>query len=254
MDWETKYYLMKEGGEILGKILKILKENVQVGKNGEELNKLAEELIYSFGAKPAFKNYQAPFARKPYPYSLCLSLNEIIVHGYPTKEIVLKEGDVVKIDLGINYQGVFLDASFTTTLGEVSEEVKKLVLTTKKALIEAFKIIKPGIKTGDIGWKIESTLEDEGLGVIRELCGHEIGEMLHGELQIWNFGDPGQGKVIKPGMFFTLEPMASLGSGEIEQVDDYLFKTKDNTLSAHFEATISVLEDKAEILTPIDFY
>jgi len=250
MDLETKYNLMKTGGEILSEILINLKENIKPGINGDILDKLAEELIYSFGAKPAFKNYQAPFAKKPYLYTICLSLNEIIVHGYPTKELVIKENDVVKVDLGIYYQGVYLDSAFTIYLGE-DEKIKNLVETTRKALLETIKIIKPGITTGDIGWKIESIIEDGGLSVIKELCGHDIGEYLHGDLQILNWGDPGKGVIIKNGMFFTLEPMASLGTGEIDQVDDYIFKTKDNSLSAHFEVTVGVINNKVEIFTKV---
>jgi len=251
MSFEEKYNLMKIGGSILAEILKTLSQEVKEGVNLKKLDSLAEELIYSFGAEPAFKGYKAPFAAKEYPYTLCTSLNEIIVHGYPEENIYLKPGDVLKLDLGLKYQGLFLDSAITLFVEESKEEVVYLIEVTKKALKEALKIIKPGIKTGDIGWKIESTIEDAGLSVIKDFCGHDIGEFLHGDLQIFNFGDPGHGKIIKEGMFFTLEPMASLGSGEIERIDDYVFKTKDNSLSSHFEVTLVVKEDKAEVLTPI---
>lgn len=250
MDLETKYNLMKTGGQILSEILFNLKENIKPGISGDKLDKLAEELIYSLRAQPAFKNYQAPFAQKPYPYTLCLSLNEVVVHGYPQKNLIIRENDVIKVDLGIYYQGVYLDSAFTIYLGD-DEKIKKLVETTKKALIETIKIIKPGITTGDIGWKIESTIEDNGFSVIKELCGHDIGEYLHGDLQILNWGDPGKGTIIKNGMFFTIEPMASLGLGEIEQVDDYIFKTKDNSPSTHFEVTLGVVNNKVEVFTKI---
>ncbi len=242
---------MKIGGSILAEILRTLSQEVKEGVSLKKLDSLAEELIYGFGAEPAFKGYKAPFATKEYPYTLCTSLNEIIVHGYPEENIYLKPGDVLKLDLGLKYQGLFLDSAITLFVEETKEEVVYLIEVTKRALKEALKIIKPGIKTGDIGWKIESTIEDAGLSVIKDFCGHDIGEFLHGDLQIFNFGDPGQGKLIKEGMFFTLEPMASLGSGEIERIDDYVFKTKDNSLSSHFEVTLVVKEDKAEVLTPI---
>ncbi len=251
MSFEEKYYLMKRGGSILAEILKTLSQEVKEGISLKKLDSLAEELIYSFGAEPAFKGYKAPFATKEYPYTLCASLNEIIVHGYPEENIYLKPGDVLKLDLGLKYQGVFLDSAITLFVEETKEEIIYLIDITRKALKEALKIIKPGIKTGDIGWKIESTIEDAGLSVIKDFCGHDIGEVLHGDLQIFNFGDPGQGKLIKEGMFFTLEPMASLGSGEIERIDDYVFRTKDNSISSHFEVTLVVKENGAEVLTPL---
>jgi len=251
MDFDEKYNLMKEGGKILARIINELKTEAKEGQSLKELDDLAEKLILDSGAIPAFKNYKAPFASKPYPYTLCTSLNEIIVHGYPKEDIYLKNGDVLKIDLGLKYKGYFVDAAITFGIGKISEEAKYLIEFTKKALIEAIKIIKPGIKTGDIGWKIESTIEDAELSVIKDFCGHDIGEYLHGNLEIKNFGNPGEGKLIKAGMFFTIEPMASLGSGEVERIDDYVFKTKDDSLSSHFEVTLVVLENKAEILTPI---
>mgnify|MGYP000011744296 FL=1 len=251
MNFEEKYNIMKIGGKILGEILKMLSHEAKEGINLKKLNNLAEELIYSYGAEPAFKGYRAPFAAKEYPYTLCASLNEIIVHGYPEENIYLKPGDVLKLDLGLKYQDYFLDSAITIFVEEAKEEVIYLIDITKKALKEVLRIIKPGIRTGDIGWKIESTIEDAGLSVIKDFFGHDIGEFLHGDLQIFNFGDPGQGKLIKEGMFFTLEPMASLGSGEIEKIDDYVFKTKDNSISSHFEVTLVVKENGAEVLTPI---
>jgi methionyl aminopeptidase len=251
MDFETKYNYMKEGGYILAKILKDLSAEVKEGLELKKIDDLAEEMILSYGAEPAFKNYKAPFAQSAYPYTLCVSLNEIIVHGYPSKKSYLKNGDVVKLDLGIKYQGFYSDAALTTYVGEVSEEVKNLLLITKKALKNAIEIALPGRTFGDIGWSIETTIEDAGFKVIKNLCGHDIGEFLHGELQVLNFGDPGKGKKIVPGMFFTVEPMASISSENAIAEDDYIYKTLDKSIAAHFEATIVILENKNEILTPI---
>lgn len=242
---------MKEGGYILAKILKDLSAEVKEGLELKKIDDLAEEMILSYGAEPAFKNYKAPFAQSAYPYTLCVSLNEIIVHGYPSKKSYLKNGDVVKLDLGIKYQGFYSDAALTTYVGEVSEEVKNLLLITKKALKNAIEIALPGRTFGDIGWSIETTIEDAGFKVIKNLCGHDIGEFLHGELQVLNFGDPGKGKKIVPGMFFTVEPMASISSENAIAEDDYIYKTLDKSIAAHFEATIVILENKNEILTPI---
>jgi len=253
MDFQTKYNLMKTAGAILTNILHSLKNEVKEGVELKKLDDLAEEMIRDFGAEPAFKNYKAPFAKTPYPYTLCVSLNDVIVHGYPKKKVYLKNGDVVKLDLGIKYKGVYSDSALTTYVGEVSEKIKNLISATKKALKNSIEIALPGRTLGDIGWSIETTIEDAGFKVIKNLCGHDIGEFLHGELQVLNFGDPGTGKKLEPGMFFTIEPMASISSENAVPVDedDYVYKTDDGSISAHFEATIVILENKNEVLTPI---
>jgi len=251
MDFDTKYNLMKTAGKILAEVLLNLEKEVKEGVELKKLDKLAEEMIRSYDAEPAFKNYKAPFAKTPYPYTLCVSLNNIIVHGYPKEKVYLKNGDVVKLDLGVKYQGVYSDSALTTYIGEVSEEIKNLILITKKALKNAIDIALPGRTFGDIGWSIETTIEDAGFKVIKNLCGHDIGEVLHGELQVLNFGDPGKGKKILPGMFFTIEPMASISSEDDLNEDDYVYRTDDGSVSTHFEATIVILENKNEVLTPI---
>lgn len=242
---------MKTAGAILAKVLLDLEKEIKEGVELKKLDDLAEEMIKSYGAEPAFKNYKAPFANKVYPYTLCVSLNEIIVHGYPEKNKFLKSGDIVKLDLGLKYQGVYSDAALTTYVGAISEEAKNLILITKKALKNAISVSKPGNRLGDIGWVIESTIEDAGFKPIKNLCGHSIGEELHGELQVLNYGEPGKGIKIESGMFFTIEPMASFGSSYAESIDDYIYKTQDNSLSAHFEVTLVVLEKSCEVLTPI---
>jgi methionyl aminopeptidase len=251
MDFETKYNLMKKSGIILTETLRELTKEIKPGVNLKKLDDLAEEIIRSNDAEPAFKNYLAPFAKTPYPYTLCVSLNEVIVHGYPKENIYLKDGDVVKLDLGVKYKGFYSDAALTLVVGEVSQEIKNLVETTKKALKNAIEVAQPGNRLGDIGWSIETTIEDAGFRVIKNLCGHDIGEFLHGDLQVLNFGDPGTGKILKPGMFFTIEPMASISSENAVAEDDYVFKTEDGSISAHFEATLVILEDRNEVLTPI---
>ncbi|GIW67536.1 MAG: methionine aminopeptidase [Candidatus Parcubacteria bacterium] len=251
MDFDTKYNLMKTAGAILAEILFNLEKEVKEGVELKKLDNLAEEMIRSYNAEPAFKNYKAPFAKSVYPYTLCISLNDVIVHGYPQEKVYFKNGDVVKLDLGLKYQGVYVDSALTTYVGEVGEEIKNLILVTKKALKNAIDVALPGRTLGDIGWCIETTIEDAGFKVIKNLCGHDIGEFLHGELQVLNFGDPGKGKKILPGMFFTIEPMASINSENAIADDDYVYKTEDGNIGTHFEATIVILENKNEILTPI---
>jgi len=252
MDFDTKYSLMKKAGNILTSVFNDLRKFLKEGIELNKIDNLAEEMIRSLGAEPAFKNYKAPFALNPYPYSICLSLNEVIVHGYPKKNVYLKNGDVLKVDLGVKYQGVYSDAAFTLAIGEVEEKIEKLILTTKQALINASLICLPGRTFGDIGWCIETTIEDQGFKVIKNLCGHDIGDYLHGDLQVLNFGDPGKGKKILPGMFFTIEPMASFFSeNAIENDEEYVYKTQKGDISTHFEVTLAILENKSEILTPI---
>lgn len=251
MDFDTKYNLIKTAGSILATILKDLENEIKEGISLRKIDVLAEEMIRSYNAEPAFKGYKPYFAKKPYPYTICISLNNVIVHGLPKDDIYLKNGDIVKLDLGIKYQGVYVDSALTTYVGEISEEERKLILATKKALKNAIKVSLPGRTLGDIGWVIESTIEDEGFKVIKNLCGHDIGEYLHGELQVLNFGDPGKGKKIEPGMFFTIEPMASLKSEIALENGDFEFKTQYGDKSAHFEVTLVILENKNEILTPI---
>jgi methionyl aminopeptidase len=251
MDFDTKYNLMKTAGAILTEVLLNLKKEVKEGVELKKLDELAEEMIRSYGAEPAFKNYKAPFATSLYPYTLCISLNDVIVHGYPTKGVYLKNGDVVKLDLGVKYKNFYSDAALTTYVGDISEEVKSLIEVTKKALKNAIEIAIPGRTLGDIGWCIETTIEDAGFKAVKNLCGHDIGEILHGELQVLNFGDPGKGQKIKPGMFLAIEPMASISSENAVGDDDYVFRTHDGSMSTHFEATIVILENKNEILTPI---
>lgn len=251
MSFQEKIEVMTEGGRILVEILKRLKQETRAGKNGSQLNQLAEALIHSYGCESAFKNYQPPFAKKPYPYALCLSLNETIVHGFPTKNTKIKDGDIVKLDLGLKYKNLYLDAAITVGVGEITPEAKKLIEVTRKSLRQAIKVAKPGQTVGDIGWMIESTLVDAGFTPIKNLCGHDIGEELHGQLQILNYGDPGTGAKIKPEMIFTLEPMAAVSSEYGRPENDFVFKTENGSVATHFEATVAITEKGNIILTPV---
>jgi len=251
MSFEEMYEKMSEGGKILTEILLTLKNEVAPGKEYFYFEKLALELIYDYKVEPAFKGYQAPFAHSKYPYALCFSPNEIIAHGYPEKGKYLKEGDIVSLDLGIHYQGVYLDAALTVGVGEISESKQKLIEVTKEALQNALKVAKPGMSTGDIGWAIEKTIKDAGFAPIKNLCGHDIGEYIHGDWQIFNFGNPGEGNLLPENIFLCLEPMATFQSEIAKQVDDYVFVTPDKLPSAHFEVTIVLFDQKNEVLTKI---
>lgn len=251
MEFQEKYNLMKTAGGILAKILNDLSKEIKEGLSLKKIDDLAEKMIFDYQAEPAFKNYRAPFAQSSYPYTICISLNEEIVHGYPSAQRYFKNGDVVKLDLGLRYKGVYVDAALTTYVGEVDEKTKDLILTTKKALRNAIGVALPNMTLGDVGWSIETTIEDNGFKAIKNLCGHDIGEYLHGELQVLNFGDPGKGRKILPGMFFTIEPMATFFKEYALARDDYIYVTEDGEISAHFEATLVILEKGNEVLTPI---
>ncbi len=251
MEFQEQVEIMREGGEILAGALAELKRATVPGKTGAELNLLAEDYIRSHEAEPAFKNYKPSFSKSAYPYTLCLSVNDIVVHGYPTAEVVLQEGDVAKLDLGLKFKGYYLDAAITTPVGRVSSEARRLIEATRQSLQQALKVTKPGRTLGDIGWVIESTLADAGFTSVKSLCGHDIGTYIHGDLQVLNFGDPGTGQKITPGMFFTIEPMGSIGSDHTIQDDDFVFRTENGSIATHFEVTLAVHDKGNYVLTPV---
>ncbi len=249
--FEKKIEIMKRGGEILRNIFEELKKFIKPGVDTLTIDEKAANLFEKFKVKSAFKNYKPDFSSKPYPGNICLSINEIIVHGVPSKNKIIKEGDLLKIDIGIIYENLYLDAATTLIIGDTDEINKKLVEATKKALLNAIKIAKAGGRLGDIGYSIQKTIQESGFKVIKNLCGHDIGEYLHGNTQILNFGKPKTGKLIKKGMIFTIEPMASISSEYAVQINDFEFKTLDNSNSAHFEVTLAILDKDNLILADI---
>ena len=237
--------ILKEAGRMLAEIMERLKKEVRPGITTNYLNNFAEELIFKYGCTPAFKGY------KGYPYTLCTSVNEVIVHGIPS-DYKLKNGDILSLDCGLKYKGFYSDMAITMGVGNIPEEVNRLIKVTKKALKRGIKKAKPGNTIGDIGNTIQRYVESQGFNVVRDLCGHGIGKELHEDPQILNYGKRHTGEEIKPGMVFCIEPMVSAGSGEIKRAEDgYGFKTKDNSLSAHFEHMIAITENGPEILTKL---
>lgn len=238
--------IMKEGGKILAKVLKELEKMAKPGITTLELNRAAEALILSQGAKPGFKGYDN------FPYSLCASVNETIVHGYPS-EYVLKEGDIIGLDLGVIYKGYYSDMASTIAVGKVSFEAKRLIDVAKKSLRLGIKKAKVGNTIGDIGNTIQRFIEGQGYGVIRELCGHGIGKDLHEDPKIPNFGKRGNGEKLVEGMVICIEPMISAGDYNLKKSSDgYGYATRDNSLSAHFEHTITITKKGPQILTESD--
>jgi methionyl aminopeptidase len=228
-----------------------LKKRVRPGITTMELEKLAESLILKAGGKCSFKGYKSKDGEsiRPYPYCLCTSVNEEIVH-VPPSERVLKEGDVLKIDIGILYKGFHTDMAITVPVGKVSFEAQRLIRVTKKALKLAIKKAKPGNTFGDIGNTIQRYVESQGFNVVRELCGHGIGRELHEEPQILNYGKRKTGEKIKEGMVFCIEPMVTAGDWHLKRTKDgFGYQTVDGSLTAHFEHTVAVTKNGGRVLT-----
>jgi methionyl aminopeptidase len=247
---EEEIKILKEGGKILSLIMKNLKKEVKSGVSLNELDKKAYELIKHYKAEPAFLNYQPSFAKKPFPNSLCVSLNEVIVHGVPYKNVFLKKGDVVSLDLGIKYKGFYTDMAITVGLG-VKKEYKKMILVGRKALKFAISLLKEGKRLGDIGWIIEKTIKKYGFQPIKDLAGHGVGYYLHEDPLVYNFGRENEGLELKKGMILAIEPMLTNGCGLIVENEDGSFRTIDKKVAVHFEATVAVGKNKGIIITPL---
>jgi methionyl aminopeptidase len=235
-------------GSILAEVMKKIIPGIREGTKLSDLDKLTESLIRKAGAKPAFLNYRPAGARKPYAASICTSLNEVIVHGFPN-DYKLKSGDVLKLDFGVLYKGFYADAAITILIGEVSAIARRLTEATREALSRAIKKCEPGSTLGDVGLEIENTAKKYGFKSIKGLTGHGIGTKLHEEPEILNYGQKGKGLKLKPGMVLALEPMFSAGTDEIVQQSDDSWATADNGLSAHFEHTVAITEKGPQILT-----
>ncbi len=244
---------MAEGGRILAKIMKRLAQEVRPGITTKELDHLAEKLILKAGGSCSFKGYKGNGdSSRPFPACLCASVNEEIVHVLPS-ERVLKEGDIVSLDLGLFYKGFHTDMAITLPVGKVKPEALRLIRVTKKALKRALKKVKPGNTIGDIGNAIQRYVEKQGFNVVRELCGHGIGRQLHEEPQILNYGKRHSGELIKEGMVFCIEPMVTMGDWHIKRTKDgFGYQTKDGSLSAHFEHTVAITRRGYKILTQIN--
>ncbi len=242
--------ILKQGGKILASVLKEISEIAKPGVSTGFLNEKAKELVLSYGAKPAFEGYRPSFSKKPYPAAICISLNELVVHGLPSDNVFLKEGDILKLDFGVTYENLITDAAITIGIGEMTEEKIKLINATKRALELAIEEIKPGNHIGDIGFVIEKHIESQGFSVVRDLVGHGVGYKVHEEPNIPNYGKRGEGPVLKPGMVLAIEPIVTMGSWQVRLCKDgFGYETVDGSLSAHFEHTVAVTEEGNEVLT-----
>ncbi len=240
---EKEISIMRRAGRKLAQAMKELEKTVRPGITTEYLNRLAESLLLKQGGQCSFKNYQG------FPACLCVSLNEEIVHGLPSKRF-LREGDIVSLDLGFFYHGFHSDMAVTLPVGRVDKLSLDMIQATKQALEKGIETVKPGRTIGDISYAIQNFVERRGFSVVRNLCGHGIGKDLHEEPEIANYGRQDSGPAIKPGMTLCLEPMISSGSPEITKTKDgFTFRTIDRSLSCHFEHTIAVNKNGCRVLT-----
>lgn len=240
---EKDLEMMRKAGKILARIMQKLQKFIARGISTNQINQLAEELILQENTMPAFKGY------KSFPTSICTSVNEEIVHGLPSQR-VLKEGDIISLDLGINYDGYFSDIAITLSIGQVDSRTKKLIEVTKKALSEGIKQARMGNYLSNISYTVQDYVERYGFSVVRQFVGHGIGKNLHEEPEIPNFGRPNQGPILKKGMVLAIEPMVNMGTWESEILDNgWTAVTKDGMPSAHFEHTVAITENGPEILT-----
>ncbi|MDI6717526.1 MAG: type I methionyl aminopeptidase [Patescibacteria group bacterium] len=240
---------ISKSGKILAEVFQIIKKEIKTGVSLKQLDEIAFQITNELGATSAFLGYKPEGAREPYQASICASVNNVIVHGFPTDRKV-KSGDILKIDFGVNYKGFYSDAAFTAMVGRApNESAKNLVKAAQKALEQAIKRIKPGNHIGDIGAAIEAVAKKYKVKVIKGLTGHGIGYKLHEDPIIYNYGNKGEGFKIKAGMVFAVEPMFAEKSEDIIQLKDESWATRDGSLSAHFEHTIAVTSDGSRVLT-----
>lgn len=235
---------MREGGRITAACLAMLAENAQAGVTTKDLDGMAEDFICSRGGKPEFKGYQG------FPASICASPNSMIVHGIPGS-YRLKDGDTISLDVGVRYEGFVTDSATTVAIGEIPADAEGLLSVTRQCLVAATEQMRAGKRLGDVGYAIQALAEARGYGVVRDLVSHGVGRKMHEDPQIPNYGNPGTGPRLLPGMTFAIEPMVTLGSYDIriDERDGWSIYTADDSLAAHYEHTIAVTENGPWVLT-----
>jgi len=241
--------LMREGGMIGAKVLKEIIHMIKPGVTTDDLNQKAEEFLRKNNAEPAFKGF-APFNERKYPASLCTSINEEVVHGIPSAR-QLKSGDIIGLDLGVYYKGYYTDMAQTCSVGKVDSKIQKLIQITRESLLKATSFLKEGIRLGDLGYLIQQIIENNNFSVIRDCVGHGVGESIHEDPSIPNYGNPKTGIVLKKGMTLAIEPMTALGRSEVYvKKDGWAIATIDGSYSAHFEQTVVIEKNNCQVLTP----
>lgn len=248
---EEEVEIIKANGQILGKCHAEVAKRIEPGVTTKELDKIAYEYINDLGGHPSFLNY--PVGDYRFPASLCISVNEVVVHGIPSNR-VLKDGDIVSIDCGVYLNGYHADSAFTYAVGEISDEAKNLLRQTYQSLYKGIEQAKAGNRVGDIGFAIQNHVEQYKLGVVRELVGHGVGRYLHEAPEVPNFGKRGNGPKLQEGMVLAIEPMITLGKkGVVQEHDNWTIRTEDRQYAAHFEHTVLVRKGRTEILTTFEY-
>lgn len=236
---------MREGGGMLAAVLALLRAKLQPGMTSKDLAYIAAKELQALGGKPAFLGYQG------FPDVLCVSINEEVVHGIPSKKRIIREGDIVSMDFGVLYRGLITDAAISTLAGKSADgDVDRLLKMTERALMAGIDAVKPGAHIGDISCSIEAVLQQHHFGIVRDLVGHGVGDKLHEDPNIPNYGRKGTGIKLVEGMTIAIEPMATLGEDDVLVAPDaWTVSTRDKSLSAHFEHTVAVCNGGVEILT-----
>ncbi len=244
---------LRVAGQRLGTILQALAKEVRPGVSVATLNDMAEKMIRDYGDTPAFLDYKPMGAPRPFPATLCVAVNDTVVHGIPTeRNTVLQEGDIVGLDTGLLHDGYYSDSGITVPVGNIDKEAQKLLQVTREALYVGIEAAQVGNTTGDIGHAIEEFVRPHGYGIVRELCGHGLGKKVHEEPSIPNYGKKGEGEELVEGMVIAIEPMLNIGSPEVIFEDDgYTVRTADGLRSAHFEHSLVITKDGPEILTEV---
>ncbi|GIO88323.1 methionine aminopeptidase [Paenibacillus faecis] len=243
---ETELGFMREAGRIVAETHRLMAQSIEPGITTGELDQIADKFIRSQGAVPSFKGYNG------FPYSICASVNEELVHGFPGKR-KLNEGDIITLDIGAEYRGYHGDSAWTYPVGTISEEAQRLLEVTEGSLYAGLALVKPDVRLYTISHAIQQHIENAGFSVVREYVGHGIGSELHEEPQIPNYGTPDRGPRLKPGMVLAIEPMVNAGKRYVRTLeDDWTVVTVDGSLCAHFEHTVAVTSDGLEIFTKLD--
>ena len=250
---EDEIELLRASNLLVGRTLAEIAKIIKPGVTTKELDKVAEEFIRDNGAVPTFKGFPN-HCGEPFPASICTSVNEQVVHGIPSSDVVLKDGDIVSVDCGTYMNGFCGDSAYTFCVGEVTEEVRKLLKVTKEALYIGIENAVQGKRLGDIGYAIQQHCESNSYGVVREFVGHGIGQKMHEDPQVPNYGKRGYGTMLKKGLCIAIEPMITLGGRQIVmERDEWTVRTKDRRCAAHFEHTVAVGTGKADILSSFKF-
>jgi methionyl aminopeptidase len=249
---EDEIELMRQANQLVGRTLGELAKHIKPGVTTLQLDKIADEFIRDNGAVPTFKGFPNPYGG-PFPASICTSVNDVVVHGVPNAETVLKEGDIISVDCGTLLNGFNGDSAYTFCVGEVSDEIKKLLKTTKESLYLGIENAVAGKHLGDISSAVQEHCEAQKYGIVRELTGHGIGREMHEDPQVPNYGRRGNGVMLKAGMCIAIEPMITMGDRAIWlDQDRWTIRTRDGKPAAHFEHTIVIRKGKAEILSSFE--